>query len=92
MFLGEVSFPLCLIHVLAICSIVSWVYVKLVGVGYDSRSVTSITLILTLGTSMTIATVFLYLDKFWINLLNKLFEHQNLMPANSEAISLKNKG
>lgn len=74
MFLGKLSFPIYLIHVLIICSLGSWVYIKLMGEGYGNRSVIGITFIATLGSSIIIAIAFSYFDKFWIHLLNKIFQ------------------
>ena len=71
LFLGRLSFPLYLVHVLVILSVTCFAYTSLVGMGLPGRTVLLLCLILTWAVSLLAAWPFMALEKIWVPALNR---------------------
>lgn len=72
LFLGRISFPLYLTHLLVICSWSSWLYIKLRGMEFSTWSVASLTLVSTAVLSVLAAMAFAPIEQAAIRLSRAL--------------------
>ena len=71
LFLGRLSFPLYLVHVLVILSITSAAYTTLTGYGWPRGIVLALSLALTWMISLLAALPFMTLERVWVPTLNR---------------------
>lgn len=71
LFLGRLSFPLYLVHVLVMLSVTCFAYTSLLGIGLPSWVVILFCLILTWVVSLLAALPFMVLEKIWVPTLNQ---------------------
>lgn len=71
-FLGAISFPLYLIHILVVCSLSSYVLLALAQHGVPMGAIMSLTLLLTLIVSIGLATLLLPQERFSIRMSKKI--------------------
>lgn len=72
-FLGQISFSLYLIHILFISSFSSYLYIKLYQLGFGNLPVLTFTLLFTLLGSILASAPIIYLDRLWVNYINRFF-------------------
>lgn len=70
--LGKLSFPLYLIHVLVMCSFSSWFYIYLMSSQYSIKWVFVMNLLATFAICTLICLPFIWIDQIWIRYLNRL--------------------
>lgn len=82
LFLGKLSFPLYLVHVLVMVSVTSAAYVELGEYGLDTWKVLTVCLAITWAVSLLAALPFMALEKVWVPVLNRWSRTliQRLMP------------
>ncbi len=73
-YLGQLSFPLYLVHTLVICSLSSFVYLFLKHQDYSNKMILIALLGLTFAASLLAAIPLVYFDKFWLKLTNQVFK------------------
>lgn len=71
LFLGRLSFPLYLVHVLIILSLTSAAYATLTGFGVPRLAVLLVCFVLTWAGSLLAALPFMAIERFWIHALNR---------------------
>lgn len=71
--LGQLSFPLYLVHALVILSVSSWVFYSLTDAGIARFWVLTVTLIVTAALSFAGAAPFMALERWWVPRLNRMF-------------------
>jgi len=71
-YLGQLSFPLYLVHTLVICSIGSFVFLYLKHHDYPNKAILLGLFGLTFTISILAAIPLIFFDKFWLRLTNKL--------------------
>jgi peptidoglycan/LPS O-acetylase OafA/YrhL len=71
-YLGQLSFPLYLVHTLIICSLSSFTFLYLNNQDYPNKVILLCVFVLTLAGSIMAATPLIFFDKFWLRLTNKL--------------------
>ena len=70
-FLGQISFPLYLIHILVISSISSYLYINLYQLGIDASSAIALTFFSLIFSSVFLSLPVIYLDRLWVNFINR---------------------
>ncbi|TPG78819.1 acyltransferase family protein [Pseudomonas arsenicoxydans] len=70
--IGKISFPLYLIHTLVICSLSSYVYVKLAAYGMSNTKSLIIVFIVTATTSIALAIPLSRFDDWWVKQVNAI--------------------
>jgi peptidoglycan/LPS O-acetylase OafA/YrhL len=71
LFLGRLSFPLYLVHVLVILSVTSTAYTALAEYGLPRWGVLILCLVVTCTVSLLAALPFMAVEKFWVSTLNR---------------------
>lgn len=71
-YLGRLSFPLYLVHVLVICSMSSFIFLELETIGISQFGVMSILFVSTLVSSILIATPLVFFDEFWVRFTSRV--------------------
>jgi len=72
-FLGQISFPLYLIHILVISSLSSYFFIKLYQLGFNKQVVLALTFASTIFGSVIISIPLIYIDKLWVSYINQFF-------------------
>ena len=70
-FMGKISFPLYLIHLLVMSSLSSYLYIRLVGIGLNSHDAVGISLIVSLPITILMARFFLPIEHVAISTSRK---------------------
>ena len=73
-YLGQLSFPLYLVHTLVICSISSYSYCFLKQENYSNQATLIILFGLTFTVSLLAAMPLIFFDKHWLNLIDKIIK------------------
>jgi len=68
LWLGHISFPLYLTHLLVICSASSWIYLYFTEVGFDLIITSALTALLTFVTAIFVAILFTPVESFAIRI------------------------
>ena len=68
--LGKISFPLYLVHTLVICSISSYVYLRLTALGMANQPILIAVFVTTAAVSIALALPLSRLDDWWVKRLN----------------------
>lgn len=69
-FLGQISFPLYLVHGLVICSLSSWVYLQMMARGYDSTTTLLVVFGVTAAGSVVASLPLSRFDDWWVTQVN----------------------
>ena len=70
--IGKISFPLYLVHTLVICSLSSYVYIKLASHGISNTQSLIIVFIVTATTSIALAVPLSRFDDWWVKQVNTI--------------------
>lgn len=70
--IGKISFPLYLVHTLVICSLSSYVYIKLANHGISNTQSLIIVFIVTATTSIALAVPLSRFDDWWVKQVNSI--------------------
>jgi peptidoglycan/LPS O-acetylase OafA/YrhL len=83
LFLGRLSFPLYLVHVLVILSVTSAAYTAFTEYGLPHWGILALCLALTLAVSLLAALPFMAIERVWVSTLNRWSRAlvQRFMPA-----------
>lgn len=71
-FLGQLSFPLYLVHTLVICSLSSWVYLQMSARGSDTTSTLLVTFAVTAVGSIIASVPLWRFDDWWVGRVNAI--------------------
>lgn len=71
-FMGQLSFPLYLVHVLVICSLSSWVYLHMTSSGYDPTATLMVVFGVTAVGSIVASLPLAIFDIWWVGRVNAL--------------------
>lgn len=69
--LGKLSFPLYLVHILVICSISSYLYLKMISMGYEIQLILLIVFAATVVISVSVSLPLSRFDDWWVKFVSK---------------------
>lgn len=72
--IGQLSFPLYLIHTLVICSLSSWVYLLMTSSSFNVFAVLLVTFVVTALASMIAAVLLWRIDDWWVFRVNSVVQ------------------
>jgi peptidoglycan/LPS O-acetylase OafA/YrhL len=80
-FLGDLSFPIYLIHIPVLCSYICWMFVQLIE--FDSTGFRCTMIALTFAAAFAASLPLMALNKYWLQWLNRVTDRlfRNLNPA-----------